>query len=193
MPQNSIFMLFISRKHKGAFINVKSDREIVELVLQGETEEYALLVERYENALRGYITQIVRNHHVAEEIAQEIFVRAYEKLNCLRNRAAFGAWIFKIARREAIQSARMAKRNEPLEPEHAADQAASPSILDDGRQMLLDALKRLPKHEQKTIYLKHFGGYSAQEIADMNGSPAGTITKQLSRAYARLRKWLKED
>jgi len=171
---------------------VNSDWIIIETVLAGNVEEYALLVSRYEKALYGFLYPIVRNRQTAEDIVQEVFVRAYEKLPSLRNRSVFGAWIFQIARREAIRKIKEEKRSRI----HVNDYDPNPSNSfipkNSDQQDLMDALGKLSFKDRKVIFLKHFGGYTAQEIADMHGQPAGSITKQLSRAYSRLRKALKE-
>lgn len=171
---------------------MNSDRDIIENVLAGNMEEYALLVSRYEKALYGFLYPIVRNRQTAEDIVQEVFVRAYEKLPSLRNSSAFGAWIFQIARREAIRTIKEEKQSRVLVKEYDPNPSNTSTRWNNDRQTLMDALGKLSFKDRKVIILKHFGGYTAQEIADMNGQPAGSITKQLSRAYSRLRKALKE-
>ncbi|KPJ57820.1 MAG: hypothetical protein AMS16_00675 [Planctomycetes bacterium DG_58] len=57
---------------------------------------------------------------------------------------------------------------------------------------LLDRVMRLPEHERTVTMLHHFDGHSVQAVADMTGRPLGTVTKQLSRAYERLRRTIKE-
>ena len=58
--------------------------------------------------------------------------------------------------------------------------------------LLLKAIRRLPEHERSIVMMRHFDGHSVRGIAEMTGRREGTVRKQLSRGYARLRKWLKE-
>lgn len=171
---------------------MKSDREIVEAVRGGDIEEYALLVKRYENAMYGFLVHIIHNSHAAEEIAQEIFVRAYENLHRLRNPSAYGAWIFKMARREALRKIKADQKTYSIPHGYFSQTPMNCKETNDDRLILMEALAKLSFHDRTILLLKHLGGYTAQEIAVMNGKAIGSITKQLSRAYSQLRIELKE-
>lgn len=135
---------------------------------------------------------ILRNPQSAEDAAQDALVAAYEKLARLRKRERFGPWLLRIARRKAIDLV----RNQA--PTTCLDQAPpvlstdpNPGMADLSRQVL-DEVGRLPEAEKQAILLKYFRGASVKETAEITGRSVGTVTKQLSRAYAKLRDRLKE-
>ena len=172
---------------------VESDAELVEAVVAGDRAAYATLVGRYEKAVRAVATHVLGDYHAAEDVAQDAFVIAYEKLSTLRDASVFGTWIRRIARHRALRAARKASRSEPLVRDAEPTAESRDGRLDDRSRMLLDAVARLPEHEQRVVTLRYFDGHSVQDIAHMTGRPVGTITKQLSRAQARLRNQLKGD
>ncbi len=171
---------------------MRSDEEIVKTVLDGDRTAFAVLVERYERPVRVVATDILHDLSAARDVAQETFVTAYEKLGTLRDGGAFGSWIQKIARHEALRVVRKQVQMVPLGDETAPGTADHDGRLDETLERVLAAVTRLPDHERRVIMLKHFEGYSVREVADMTRRPLGTVTKQMSRAYARLRKHLKE-
>lgn len=171
---------------------MRSDSELTEGVLGGEPAAFAELVRRHERAVYGVALAVLGDHHTAEDAAQETFVMAYEKLGSLRNGSAFGAWVLRIARRHATRLARRRPRFQTIEATDPESAGGRDGQLDEELQGLLRALVELPPHEQRVLTLKHFDGYGVQAIAQITGRPVGTITKQLSRAYARLRDRLGE-
>ncbi len=171
---------------------MKSDSEIIKKVLEGERCDYAILVQRYERTVHAAALQILGDYHATQDTAQEAFIIAYEKLASLRDGSAFGAWIVKIARRQAFRWLRKNPASQPLDEGIELSNGNLNGQLDDESKHLLNSIARLPGHERRAVMMKHFGGHTAQSIADMTGHPVGTVTKRLSRAYTRLRGWLKE-
>jgi RNA polymerase sigma-70 factor (ECF subfamily) len=90
---------------------MRSDKELVDAVLAGDRAAFASLIERYELPVRSMAIAILGNTHSAEDVAQDAFTTGYERLASLRNRAAFGAWLLKIAERSAYRMARERDRN----------------------------------------------------------------------------------
>jgi RNA polymerase sigma-70 factor (ECF subfamily) len=74
-----------------------------------------------------------------------------------------------------------------------ADVVSNDGRIDEPNRKLLDAVMRLPKHERVVIMLRYFDDHSTKTISEITGRPIGTVTTQLSRAHARLHKWLKES
>jgi len=166
-----------------------SDQDLVAAALGAGSEAYAILVERYAVSVTSVAMHIVRDHHLAEDVAQEAFVLGYQKLRSLRVPSLFGRWILKIARHLAIRSLRSVREDVSLD--NAADLAiAEPSHMDTDH--VLTELMRLPEREQRLLMLRYFNGHSVEEIARITGRPVGTVTKQMSRGYARLRERLAE-
>jgi RNA polymerase sigma-70 factor (ECF subfamily) len=169
----------------------RSDADLVLAARAGNRDAYATLVRRYERAARATAAQVLRDVHLARDAAQDGFISAYRSLASLRDPAAFGGWLLAIVRHRAMRLARQRRNTQPL---HLASEASHPPAspgLDDGEHELLEALARLPEHERVVVMLRYFESYDLPRIAQVTGRPIGTVTKQLSRAHERLRKWLK--
>jgi RNA polymerase sigma-70 factor (ECF subfamily) len=170
----------------------QSDAELVEEILAGHNEAFALLVRRYERPVRAVAMSVVKSSHSADDIAQEAFVRSWQQLPRLRNPKVFGAWLMKIARRCAIDSLR---KQQSLKYSDTLDKWAAHERngqLDEKKQYLLETIQKLPKAERQVVMLRYFGPHSVRDLASIVDRSVGTVTKQLSRAHKRLRGRLQE-
>ena len=171
----------------------QSDAQLVQEVLAGHKEAFALLVRRYERSVRAVAMSIVKKPHIADDIAQEAFVRSWQQLPKLRNPKVFGPWLMKITRRCTIDSL---KKQQSLKYSDSLDQWPSHDRngqLDEKNQHLLETIGKLPKPEQQVVMLRYFGPYTVRDLATAVGRSVGTVTKQLSRAHKRLRSRLQES
>ncbi len=176
----------------GSFeVHVQADAELVKAVVGGERRAFAELVRRYERAVRGVALSVLGDSHAAEDVAQDCFVIAYEKLAELRKPEAFGGWLLKIARREAISRGRSRVKMASLEESKLRAVEGRDGQLDDDLQEVLTAVMKLPRHERQVVMLKYFNEQSIRGISEMTGRTMGTVSKQLSRAHKRLRNILK--
>ena len=167
---------------------MQSDAELVNAVLDGEKQAFAVLVKRYERPVRAMAMGALRDYHSANDVSQDVFLKAYEELSKLRKRNAFGPWLMKIARRCALDFVRRRPEQIPLETAAAAAIENPDGTADEAKQRLLAAVVRLPKAEKQVVMLRYFSGQSVKDVADAVGRSIGTVTKQLSRAHKRLRK-----
>lgn len=166
-----------------------SDKEYVERCRAGCPEDFGLLVERYQRPLFAYLSGRLGDSIEAEEAAQESFVRAFQSLNKLRKPESFYAWLMGIAGRVLQEQFRLQIRRE-------RDRTLAEALVNnDGEPEpaypLEEALAALPENHREVIVLRYYEGLSCQEVATRLGLPLGTVTKTLSRAYARLREELR--
>ena len=98
---------------------MRTDAELVSAALDGERQAFAVLVKRYERPVRAVSLNVLGDRHLAKDATQDAFVRAYERLAGLRRPEAFGAWLMKIARRCALDSARRKPQEAQLDTEIA--------------------------------------------------------------------------
>lgn len=172
---------------------MRSDAELVKATLAADHQAYGELVRRYERSAKAVAAGVLNGDtHAAEDAVQEAFVKAYGNLGRLWRPGAFGPWLLKIVRREAITLVRRGARR----PE-AVLTAEVPAVerngdLDEDARRLLAAVLELPGHERRAVMLRHFEGYSVKAIAETTGRSVGTVSKQLTRAHARLRRQLKD-
>jgi len=167
-------------------MTIQPDGEIVAAVTGGDRDAFAALVARYARSAIGIATQILRDRHAAEDVAQEAFATAYENLKSLSDENAFGPWLLQIVRRRAL---RVREANQRIPQFHQTSHepfAKEPDSLNDDRQLLLMLIEQLPEHERCVVMLRYFDGDSVNDIARITGSTTGTVTKTLTRARKRL-------
>jgi RNA polymerase sigma-70 factor (ECF subfamily) len=172
---------------------VQSDAELLVRVAAGEVDAYAVLVRRYERLVRAMVLRKMSDRHQADDVVQETFLIAFQSLATLNDSARFGPWLLGIARNRTARSYRNSTRREIGIDDLDALPNGNRSQLSEESMDLLELIEKLPEHERVLVGLRHFEGHTAAEIAAITGRPVGTVTKQLSRAHARLAKWLKQE
>jgi RNA polymerase sigma-70 factor (ECF subfamily) len=168
----------------------QNDKACVERCRAGDPEEFRFLVQRYEGLLFAYLLQRLRDRSLAEEAAQESFVRAFLSLSKLRKPESFYAWLLGIGARIAKEYLRglSHQQAEPLAELELAAEVPGANYEDQG---LEEAIAELPEAYRQVILLRFYEELSCQEVAQRLGLPLGTVTKTLSRAYAMLRQILR--
>jgi RNA polymerase sigma-70 factor (ECF subfamily) len=172
---------------------LRTDAELVLAVLDGDKLAFAVLVKRYERPVRAVALDVVGDYHLAADVSQEAFVKAYEQLAGLRKPEAFGSWVMMITRRCALDSLRRRPKETRLETKIITAIEGPNGQLDQEKQRLLAAVGKLPMSEKQVIVLRYLGDNSVKDVADIVGRSVGTVTKQLSRAHKRLRKILERS
>ena len=150
----------------------------------GDTEAFAVLVGRSLPRLRSFLRRMGAPADLADDLAQDALVIAFERIGDYRAEGAFVAWVRRIAARRYLRVIRSRVHFEPLD--HAPE-AYSPAP-DIGQALDLDsALERLPQAQRLCVSLQHGAGYTASEIALALGLPEGTVKSHISRGLTRLR------
>lgn len=171
---------------------MQADAELVNAALNGEKQAFTVLVKRYERPVRAVAMSVLGNHTNAQDVVQDAFVRAYERLPRLRKAEAFGPWLMKITHRCALSMAGQRLSETTFDSTDAFATEGKDGRLDEDKQRLLAAVVKLPKAEKQVVMLRYFAGHGVKDVADIVGRSVGTVTKQLSRARVRLRNILKE-
>ena len=165
-----------------------TDKEHVEQCRNGHPDDYRFLVERYQGPVFAYLASRLGDRALAEDAAQESFVRAFFALPKLKKPESFYAFLLGIAGRVAHEmrraASRIAKRDE------AAELVTADADADREEYHLEEAIAALPESHRQVILLRFYEQLSCQDVANRLGLPLGTVTKTLSRAYAQLRQML---
>ncbi|MDQ6660944.1 MAG: sigma-70 family RNA polymerase sigma factor [Chloroflexota bacterium] len=186
---------------RGAIVEAMSDVALVELVLTGDQNAYAELVERYKDAVQNLAYRMLGNMTEAEDITQEAFVRAYTQLATYKPAHKFSTWLLSIASHLAIDQLRRRRFLAlPLEDvpllEWFVDTGKSPeqSALEGEQQDAIQAyLSRLPGKYRAVIVLRYWHDFSYEEIASaLNLTPA-LVKARLHRARELLARYMKEN
>ncbi|HSE61087.1 MAG TPA: sigma-70 family RNA polymerase sigma factor [Candidatus Saccharimonadales bacterium] len=163
---------------------------IIQSVTQGDVNQYEQLVTRYHVGLIIHCERLTGDRAAAEDIAQEAFIKAYERLNEFDgSKSRFSTWLYKIATNKAIDYLRAQKKRVPTEDiELLADTAAPDYAAEEQHRVVRDAVAKLqpPTHRQ-VVEAYYWRGMSYQEIADDMHTPINTVRTWLRRAKEQLR------
>ena len=176
------------------------DPELVERARGGDVEAYGELVRRYQEQALATAYVILRDRQEAEDASQEAFARAFVALKRFRAGGSFRAWLLTIVVNEArdLYAARqrraqvLSRASGRLDTSGAAPSAEAAAFGQRRRELLLEALFRLPAADRLVITCRYFLDLSEREMADVLGVARGTVKSRLSRALARLAPILRE-
>ncbi|HAC90247.1 MAG TPA: RNA polymerase subunit sigma [Planctomycetaceae bacterium] len=168
---------------------------ITDLVIraqEGDREAQCQLYQRYQQTVLNLAYRLLGNWDEAEELSQDVFIHAFERIGQLRVAAAFGGWLRQIVRRMAVN--RLTRRRPVFAVESevldaAQDLGATP--LDDllkseRHQQVRQGLKRLGDTDRRTLEAFYMGGQSLIQMAEYFEAPIGTIKRRLHVARLRL-------
>jgi RNA polymerase sigma-70 factor (ECF subfamily) len=173
------------------------ESELLAEAREGNPFAFEEVVRRYQRRVYGVAYRIVRRHDVADDVAQEAFIRAHQALATFDTARPFGPWICRIAANLAINHVRSPRfREEELPEGHAetpSPAGGSPleGVLHQEAKVVLDAaLERIPADQRAVFVLRVVEELSYREIADALGISMGTVMSRLSRAREKLREAL---
>jgi len=187
------------------------DHELAALAAKGREGAFRELLARYERPVFSLVYRMVRDRTVAEDLAQEAFIRAFNAIGSYDPRYKFSSWIFKIANNHTIDHLR--KRRLDTISIHGSPHAGteeeeartrlvveshgeSPEAYAESRELggrIEAAIGRLRPEYRTVILLRHVEGYSYDEIAEIMDIPLGTVKTYLHRARAELREHLADE
>jgi RNA polymerase sigma-70 factor (ECF subfamily) len=159
---------------------------------QGDLAAFEEVVRRYQRRVYGVALRIVRAHDVADDVAQEAFVRAWRSLDRFDLGRPFGPWVCRIAANLAVNHVRSPRaREEALPDGHAETPSGDPGplgrVLDaEAKRVLDEAVAGLGPEQRAVFVLRAVEEMSYEEIAEALGISPGTVMSRLFRARARL-------
>jgi RNA polymerase sigma-70 factor, ECF subfamily len=166
-----------------------SDEELVERCRSGDRDAFELLFTRHRDSVYNLALGISRSAETAEDITQEVFVRAYIGLSGFRGRAKLTTWLYRIAVNQALRTrsvrSRRADKEQPMEdvvlpsrepePEQAAERAEM-------EESVRRAIRELSPAQRAVVSLRYIEGLDLAEVAEIMGSPLGTIKSRIHHA-----------
>ncbi len=174
------------------------DRELTGFLSRGDLRSAGQwLVDNYARDVVGLCRAMVRERHLAEDLAQDAFSSAFTELSGFRQEASPRTWLLAIARNRCIDHLRRARRapwqewsDEAFEPDDYADPAPLPAerLLD--QREVQQALETLSESERALVVLRFRHGLDYPELSEVFGVKQGTVRMRLSRALGRMRDWL---
>ena len=178
-----------------------SDEALLAGLAAGDADAATAFIRRYQRRVFGLAVVIVGDRAVAEEVAQEAFVRAWRHAAAFdARRGSVATWLLTITRNLSIDALRL-NRSDPVDPDDLVALDLRTQERDPGDAAALavesDRLRRaiadLPPDQRRALVLAAFRGATAREIGELDGIPLGTAKTRIRSAMLRLREALVED
>lgn len=174
-------------------MNLVTDETLIEKVLAGECQAFEILIKKHQGVIYNYLYKITLSKEDAEDITQEVFIKAYNKLYTFEKKANFSTWLFKIAvntlndnfkkkkvfeleKEEAMMSIKCSERDIP-------EEALS---LKEKKLEILRLLEGLTLEQKNAIILKYVRGFSYKEIGKVLGVSEESAKMKVYRARKKL-------
>lgn len=183
------------------------DEELVAQARRGDVAAFGELARRHQDALFNGICRMVGQREDAEDLAQEVLVKAYRHIARFEGRSSFYTWVYSIAVNVVIshrrkQSARRRQSTVSLDaiggddrPLDVADNAATPDVVSQHHELgerIEQAIAQLDDDQRDIVVLRDIEGFSYEQIGDLLGLPQGTVKSRLHRARLALREQLED-
>jgi len=168
---------------------MQDELETIGRVLQGDTEAFRLIVERYERPVLSFVRNLLLDPEEAPDVTQEVFLAAFAKLSCFDPACSrLSTWLFTIARNKTINANRKKRpRAVSALPEITSPGKASDDAMLGELYTGLDrALSRLPDRQRRAFVLAQIEQLPYEEIAQIEGTLVGTIKSRVNRARRKL-------
>ena len=167
--------------------------DVVREAQAGSAEAFERLYRRHGRRIYALCLRMVSNPERAEELTQDVFVRAWNTLGSFQHRSAFGTWLHRLGVNVVLSDMRSEKRRAQREvtPGDMSEfEGEVKGAMPDTRMDLEVAIGALPGGAKKVLILHDIEGYRYREIAELTGVAEGTVKSQLSRARRLVREAL---
>ena len=166
-----------------------TDKELVGEVLQGDSQRsFSEIVSRYSGMVFSKAFSIVKREEMAKEVAQQTFIKAYERLAYWRS-DKLGPWLVSIAMHTALNELERERRNRSLSVEENDYDERREELL----QRIEQAIATLPEQDQRIIRMHYYEQRKTDEIARQTGLSQSNVLVRLHRIRERLRKRLENN
>jgi len=181
-----------------------SDEEIVALCLKGSgraVQPYGLLVKRYDSLVYRVCFRYFKNQEIAEDLTQETFLKAYNKLSSLESGAKFKSWLVRIATRICTDCYRKRKRRAEIQAQVASELSIQQQISSkeensdhsERSQKLVEALETLTESDRSLIVMYYFSEMTIKDIAEEFEIGESAVKMRLSRARTKIEEKVKNE
>ena len=174
------------------FQSGEDDPALVERTLSGDLESFSVLVDRYQKAVFNVALRFLQDANDAEDIAQAVFLKAFERLPSFDPKFRFFSWIYKIAVNDSLNFLRQRKPLDRIEEGDAAGDAQNELERADLDRQVREAVDSLSPEHRAVIVLRHFEGLGYPEIAEVLDISEKKVKSRLFTARSVLRERLEK-
>jgi RNA polymerase sigma factor (sigma-70 family) len=169
------------------------DRELVSKAARGDVESFSELVKKYSNAVYATALSVIRDFHIAQDIAQEAFVKAWFNLSDLEEMDKFGGWLLTITKRLCLDWIRKVKPVDPIESFPNLTNRENVEEIVYRRLMqveVLDAINQLDEPKRLVTIMYYISGFSTKEISHFLNISISAVESRIRRSKEKLKKEL---
>ncbi|PIU08741.1 MAG: hypothetical protein COT31_02185 [Candidatus Moranbacteria bacterium CG08_land_8_20_14_0_20_34_16] len=175
-----------------------SDNELVKIICQKDVARYDEIIDRYQGKLFAYLYRLMGSKEDADDVLQDVFLKAYENLKSYDPKRKFSSWIYRISHNEAVNYIRrkslkkfiswenIVMSKDKLEMSNSENGADKIFLKKERKQELERALEKLPFKYRQILLLRYFSEKSYQEISEILAKPINTVGTLISRAKEKL-------
>ena len=170
------------------------DRDLIACAQQGDRQAFAELIMRHQNSIVSMLYHMCGDMRLAEDAAQEAFVRVWQNLQRYQAQHAFRSWLYRIAANAALDSLRRERPALDLDDLPLSDPGASPEQAAEANQraqQVRQAIAHLSPPLRFVLVLREYQELAYQEIAETLDIPLGTVMSRLNSARSQLRQELR--
>ncbi len=168
--------------------------------MQGDTQAFGVLVERYQDFIYTITLRMVKNREEAEEVAQDSFIKAFESLASFRGESKFSSWLYSIAYRKALDRLRQQQRKRTTQLVEEATEGDAVLVENalhyleakERSEIIQEAIMKLPEEEAAIITFYYFEAQSVKEIAAITSLTEDNVKIKLFRSRKKLYTLLKQ-
>lgn len=168
---------------------------IIQDVLAGHTDSFRWIIEQYQVGVFNMIAGFIYDRNAAEDLTQEVFIAAFEKLSSYDpRRCKLSTWLFTIARNKSLNHLRKNKRKQPQGCTHVTNLDPAHTLCQEEFYQQLDrALNDLPQHQKRAFVLAEFQQMPYEDIAQIECISLGTVRSRIHRAKRTLRTLIENE
>ena len=164
---------------------------LITRVKQNDIQAFEQLYRLHAGRVFAICFRLVANHAIAEELAQEAFIRAWQKIRSFRGESSFSSWLYRLTTNVVLSSMRKKQLRQVSIDEVSENKTPIGKETDGGKIRDMEkAIRKLPDGARKIFVLHDIEGYQHNEISEMTGLAIGTSKTQLHRARKLLKGWL---
>ena len=178
------------------------DAQLIDEVGKGNQAAFNILFSKYNNKLYASLLAFTKSQELAEDLTQKTFIRVWKKIETFRGDSSLFTWIYRIAINLAKNefTSKQAKNqgitdniDDTYDLESSVSSPESHAIETESMQAVMDFIASLPTDLREAISLREFDGKSYEEIAQITGSPIGTVRSRIFRAREEILNFMKEE
>ena len=178
------------------------DAQLIDEVGKGNQAAFDILFSKYNNKLYASLLAFTKSQDLAEDLTQKTFIRVWKKIETFRGESSLFTWIYRIAINLAKNefTSKQAKNqgitdniDDTYDLESSVSSPESHAIEAESMQAVMDFIASLPNDLREAISLREFDAKSYEEIAQITGSPIGTVRSRIFRAREEILNFMKEE